>query len=52
MTNTNKKPKQNLSESDSENKIREFSKFIVIEYLEETLLVKLFPFLIKKISKP
>ena len=46
MAKTNKKLKQNLSKSDSENKvITEFSRFIGIESLEETPLVKLlFPF--------
>ena len=38
MTNMNRKPKQNLSESDSENEIIEFPRFIVIKSLEETLL--------------
>ena len=35
------KPKQNLSESDSENEITELPRFIAIESLEETPLVKL-----------
>ena len=43
MANTNQKSKQNLSESDSENEAIKFPRFIVIESLEETLLVKLSP---------
>ena len=46
MANTNKKSKQNLSESGSENKITESPGFIVIESLGETPLTKLLPFLI------
>ena len=39
MANTNKKSKQNLSESDSENEILiEFSRFIEIKSLEENTL--------------
>ena len=41
--------KKNLSESDSENEITEFSRFIVIELLEETPLAKLSPFFIKRV---
>ena len=51
VSNANKKNiKHNLSESDSENKIIEFLRFIVIESLEETPLAKLSPFLIEKWS--
>ena len=46
MSNTNKNPKQNLFESDSENKITEFPGLIVTELLEEIPLVKFSPFLI------
>ena len=49
MADTNRKPKWNLSESNSENeRIMEFPRFIVIESLEETLLAKLSTFLIEK----
>ena len=38
MANTNKKHKRNLTESNSENDIKEFLKCIEIKSLEETLL--------------
>ena len=47
MANT-KRNKQNFFESESENKATEFPRFIVIESLEETLLAKVFPFLIER----
>ena len=46
MANTKKKNSNKIS--DSENKITEFPKFIVIESLEETPPAKLSPFLIEK----
>ena len=45
-----RKPKRNLSESDTENEITEFHRFIVIKLLEETPLAKLSSFLIEKIQ--
>ena len=48
MASSNKKSKQNLSESDSENEATGFSRFIVIESLE-ACLGKFSPFLIEKV---
>ena len=49
MASSNKKTKQNLSESNSENEAADFSRFIVIESLQEVYLAKFLPFLIEKI---
>ena len=49
MASSNKKTKRNLSESESENEAADFSRFIVIESLEEVCLVKFSPFLIGKV---
>ena len=49
MASSNKKTKQNLSESDSENEAADFLRFIVIESLEEVCLAKFSPFLIEKV---
>ena len=49
MVNTRKKPKQDLFESDSENEMTEFPRFIVTGSLEETPLAKVSAFLIEKI---
>ena len=49
MASSNKKSKQNLSESDSENETADFPRFIVIESLEEVCLAKFSPFLIEKV---
>ena len=49
MASSNKKTKQNLSESDSENEAADFPRFIVIESLEEVCLAKFSPFLIEKV---
>ena len=50
MASSNKKSKQNLSESDSENESADFPRFIVvIESLEEVCLAKFSPFLIEKV---
>ena len=48
MVSSNKKSKQNLSESDSEIEAADFSRFIVIESLEEVCLSKFSPFLKEK----
>ena len=48
-TNTNKKSKEILSESNSENEVTKFPRVIVFESWEENLLAKLSPFLIEKI---
>ena len=44
-----KKTNQNLSESDSENEVVDFPRFIVIESLEEVSLAKFLPFLKEKV---
>ena len=49
MASSNKKYKRNLSELDSENEAAYFSRFIVIESLEEVCLAKFSPFLIEKL---
>ena len=49
MASSNKKTKWNLSESDSENEAADFSRFIVIEFLEEVCQAKFSPFLIEKV---
>ncbi len=49
MASSNKKYKQNLSESDSENEAADFPRFIVIESLKEVCLAKFSPFLIEKV---
>ena len=46
----NKKTKQNLSESDSENEASDFPRFIILESLEETCLAKFSQFLIEKVE--
>ena len=46
---SNKKSKQNLFESDSENEAANFPRFVVIESLEEVYLAKFWPFLIEKV---
>ena len=43
------KTKRNLSESNSENEVTDFLRFIVIESLEEVWLAKFSPFLIEKV---
>ena len=48
MASSNKKTKWNLSESDSENEVADFLRFIVIESLEEVWLTKFSAFLIEK----
>ena len=48
VANTNKKQKRNLPEFDSGNETTEFPRFIVLESLEQTCLVKLSLFLIEK----
>ena len=48
MASSNKKSKQNISESDLENEAADFPRFVVIESLEEICLVKFLPFLIIK----
>ena len=42
MASLNKKSKQNLSDSDSENEAAEFQSFVVLKSVEETWLEKLF----------
>ena len=49
MASSNKKSKQNLSESESETEAADFPRFIVIESLEEVCLAKFSPFLIEKV---
>ena len=49
VTFLNKKDKQNLFESYSENESLEFPRFIILELLEETSLAKLSSFFIEKI---
>ena len=49
MVFSNKKTKQNLSESDSENEAADFLRFIIIESLEETYLAKFSLFLKEKV---
>ena len=49
MVSSNKKSKQNLSESDSENEVADFPRFIVIESLGEVCLAKFLPFLIEEV---
>ena len=49
MASSNKKSKQNHSESDSENEVADFPRFIVIEFLEEVCLARFSPFLIEKV---
>ena len=49
MASSNKKTKQNLSESDLENEAADFQRFIVIESLEEVCLAKLSSFLSEKV---
>ena len=49
MASSNKKSKWNLSESDSENEAADFSRFIVIESLEEVCLAKFSLFLVEKV---
>ena len=49
MASSNKKSKQILSESDSENEAADFPRFIVIESLEEVCFAKFSPFLIEKV---
>ena len=49
MASSNKKTKQNLSESDSENDTADFAKFIVIESLKAIYQAKFLPFLIEKV---
>ena len=50
MVSSNKKTKRNLSELDSENEAADFTRFIVIESLEEVCLAKFSPFLIEKVT--
>ena len=52
MASSNKQTKRNPSESDSENKVADFPRFIVIESLEEVCLAKFSPFLIEKVISP
>ena len=49
LVSSNKKSKQNLSESDLENEVADFPRFIFIESLEEVCLAKFLPFLIEKV---
>ena len=49
LASSNKKTKQNLSESDSENEAADFPRFIVIKSLEEVCHAKFSPFLIEKV---
>ena len=49
LASSNKKIKQNLSESDSENEAAVFPRFIVIESLKEVCLAKFFLFLKEKV---
>ena len=49
MVSSNKKPKRNLSESDSGNEAADLPRFIVIESLEEVCLDKFSPVLIEKV---
>ena len=49
MVFSNKKTKQNLSESDLENEAADFLRFIIIESLEDTCLAKFSPFLKEKV---
>ena len=49
MASSNKKSKQNLSESDSENEAADFPRFIGIGSLEEVCLAKFSHFLIEKV---
>ena len=45
MASSNKKTKWNLSESDSENEVADFPRFLVIDSLKEVCLAKFSPFL-------
>ena len=49
MASSYKDTKRSLSESDSENEVADFLRFIVIESLEEVCQAKLYPILIEKV---
>ena len=49
MASSNKKSIRNLLESNSENEVADFPRFIVIESLEEVYLAKFSPSLIEKV---